>query len=310
MTEARDLSHFVKHLDGGLSHIDLAVEGITCAACMMAIEGGLAAVPNVTRARVNLTNRRVAVEWRDGALDPASVIDRLTELGYRAYPFDPARAEVEEEQEGRFLLRCLGVAAFAAHEHHAAVGVGMVRQRHRHHARAARLLPLAFRPDRAAGRRLCGPAVLPLRGAARSRTKSLNMDVPITLGVLARARHVGRGDAASRRACLFRFRDDAAHVPAGRPCPRPEHATAHPRGRRQPGGAAGGDRRQVRLAEEIREVPVETVRPGDLVLVRPGERIAVDGIVTEGRSEIDQSLVTGETAHGRRAAAPWSMPAP
>lgn len=49
--------------------------------------------------------------------------------------------------------------------------------------------------------------------------------------------------------------------------------------------------------EEIREVPIAAIHAGDLVLVRPGERIAVDGVVTEGRSEIDQSLVTGETAH-------------
>jgi Cu2+-exporting ATPase len=46
---------------------------------------------------------------------------------------------------------------------------------------------------------------------------------------------------------------------------------------------------------ELAEVPVGLVRPGDLVLVRPGERIAVDGVVTEGRSEVDQSRVTGET---------------
>lgn len=50
-------------------------------------------------------------------------------------------------------------------------------------------------------------------------------------------------------------------------------------------------------SDEIREVPVEAIEPGDVVLVRPGERIAVDGEVIEGRSEIDQSLVTGETAH-------------
>jgi Cu2+-exporting ATPase len=49
--------------------------------------------------------------------------------------------------------------------------------------------------------------------------------------------------------------------------------------------------------EEIREVPIAAIRPGDLVLVRPGERISVDGAVVEGRSEVDQSLVTGETAH-------------
>jgi Cu2+-exporting ATPase len=48
--------------------------------------------------------------------------------------------------------------------------------------------------------------------------------------------------------------------------------------------------------EEIREVPVTAIHPGDMVLVRPGERISVDGTVIEGRSEIDQSLVTGETA--------------
>jgi P-type Cu2+ transporter len=46
---------------------------------------------------------------------------------------------------------------------------------------------------------------------------------------------------------------------------------------------------------ELREMPVESIKPGDLVLVRPGERIAVDGVVVQGRSQIDQSLVTGET---------------
>ena len=46
---------------------------------------------------------------------------------------------------------------------------------------------------------------------------------------------------------------------------------------------------------ELAEVPAASVEPGDLVLVRPGERIAVDGVIIEGRSEIDQGLVTGET---------------
>jgi Cu2+-exporting ATPase len=49
------------------------------------------------------------------------------------------------------------------------------------------------------------------------------------------------------------------------------------------------------LATELAEVPAASVQSGDLILVRPGERIAVDGMVIEGRSEIDQSLVTGET---------------
>ena len=98
----------------GLSHIDLAVEGVSCAGCMSKIERGLSAIPDVTLARVNLTDRRVALEWKQGALDPARFIDRLAELGYKAYPFEPVRAEALETEQASFLLRCLGVAAFAA----------------------------------------------------------------------------------------------------------------------------------------------------------------------------------------------------
>ncbi len=47
---------------------------------------------------------------------------------------------------------------------------------------------------------------------------------------------------------------------------------------------------------EAVETPIEAVTPGDLVLARAGDRIAVDGVVEDGRSEVDQSLVTGETA--------------
>ncbi len=50
-------------------------------------------------------------------------------------------------------------------------------------------------------------------------------------------------------------------------------------------------------ADEISEVPVAAIRPGDIVLLRPGERCAVDGTVIDGRSEIDQSLITGETLY-------------
>ena len=83
MSELRDLTHFVHRDDAGTAHLDLAVEGIACPACMAKIEAGLAAVPAVTRARVNLTDRRVAVEW-SGPLDPAHLVDRLAELGFKA----------------------------------------------------------------------------------------------------------------------------------------------------------------------------------------------------------------------------------
>ena len=68
---------------------------------MSKIERGLSAIPDVTLARVNLTDRRLALEWKKGALDPAPFIDRLAELGYKAYPFEPVRAEADGDRAAR-----------------------------------------------------------------------------------------------------------------------------------------------------------------------------------------------------------------
>src|SRR5689334_15004986 len=114
MQATRDFSHYVKDLGAGLKHIDLAVEGVSCAGCMAKIERGLSALPDVTLARVNLTNRRVALEWKQGTLDPARFIDRLAELGYKAYPFEPVRAEAVETEQASILLRWLGVGGVVA----------------------------------------------------------------------------------------------------------------------------------------------------------------------------------------------------
>ena len=98
-----------------------------------------------------------------------TIIATLEEIGYRGHPFVPLRAEQEEAAEARRLTRCLAVAGLRRHEHHAAVGVGVVRQRHRHHAGDARLLPLGLGADRAAGGGLCRPAVLRERLARAAR---------------------------------------------------------------------------------------------------------------------------------------------
>ena len=77
MTEARDLSIFVKRDAQGIAHMELAVEGVGCAGCIRKIENGLKQLPGITDARLNFTNRRLAVDWRDKALNAAEVIDAL-----------------------------------------------------------------------------------------------------------------------------------------------------------------------------------------------------------------------------------------
>ena len=76
MAQALDLSAFVQHRDG-TAHIDLAVEGVGCAACIRKIEGGLKQIPGVVEARLNFSNRRLAVDWREDELAAGTLIAAL-----------------------------------------------------------------------------------------------------------------------------------------------------------------------------------------------------------------------------------------
>jgi P-type Cu2+ transporter len=294
MQATRDFSHYVKDLGSGLSHMDLAVEGVSCAGCMSKIERGLSAIPDVTLARVNLTDRRVALEWKEGTLDPSRFIDRLAELGYKAYPFETVRAEAVEAENSRFLLRCLGVAAFAT------MNVMMLSipvwsggdmipaQRDFFHWLSALIaLPAAAY----AGQPFFRSAIHALR------TRNVNMDVPISIGVtlalgmsvvetLHHAEHAYFDAAIMLLTFLLvgryldqRMRLKTRAVAGNLAALKAETAAKF----------VGPD--------EISEVPVAAIHPGDIVLLRPGERCSVDGVVIEGRSEIDQSLITGETLY-------------
>jgi Cu2+-exporting ATPase len=295
MQAARDFSHYVRNLDSGLAHIDLAVEGVSCAGCMAKIERGLSAIPDVTLARVNLTDRRVALEWRRGELDPSRFIDRLAELGYKAYPFERPGAEAKEAEDSRFLLRCLGVAAFASMNvmmlsvpvWSGSAGDMIPEQRDFFHWLSALIvLPAAAY----AGQPF-------FRSAFRAlRARQVNMDVPICIGVtlalaMSLVETIGHAEHAYFDAAIMlltflligryldqRMRLKTRTVAGNLAALKAETAT--------------------RLGDgEICQVPVAAIRPGDIVLLRPGERCAVDGSVVEGRSEIDQSLITGETVY-------------
>jgi P-type Cu2+ transporter len=292
MAGTRDLSHFVRHLDGGVARMELAVDGLLSAGCTQTIEGGLAAIPDITLARVNLADRCVAVEWLDGKVDPARFINRLSELGFRAHPYDAGRSVAGGKQAMVALLYGLGVAAIAAiaiMSLPAWCGTGAdisAGQRDFLHWLAA---VIGFPAAAYAGRPFFVSAV---RAMAAGH---LNADVAVSAGI-----------ALALGVCVFETLNHAvevsydstllllAFVLMGRLL---EQATLQ-RAQADAGNLATlGDATVTRFVSEteLAEVPAGSVRPGDLVLVRPGERIAVDGTVSEGRSEIDQSLVTGET---------------
>jgi P-type Cu2+ transporter len=294
MQARRDFSHYVRNLDSGLSHIDLAIEGVSCAGCMSKIERGLSALPDVTLARVNLTDRRVALEWKQGALDPARFIDRLAELGYKAYPFEPVRAEALETEQAGFLLRCLGVAAFAA------MNVMMLsvpvwsgnltdmipEQRDFFHWLSALIaLPAAAYSGQPF-----------FRSAFRAlRARSTNMDVPISIGIVLA---LGMSVVETIHHAEHAYFDAALMLITFLVAGRYLDQSMRRRTRAVAGNLAALKAETATKfvgADEISEVPIAAVQAGDIVLLRPGERSAVDGSVIEGQSKIDQSLITGET---------------
>src|SRR5512138_633654 len=296
MALARDYSHYVKQLDAGIDHLDLAVEGVSCAGCMAKIERGLSAMPAVTRARVNLTDRRLAVEWRKGAVDPAALIDRLAELGYKAYPFETASAEAREVEQSRFLLRCLGVAAFATMNvmmlsipvWSGNVSDMLPEQRDFFHWLSALIvLPAAAY----AGQPFFQSAWRALRAGG------VNMDVPISIGVILA---LGMSVVETMQHAEHAYFDAAVMLLTFLLAGRYLDQNMRRRTRAVAGNLAALKAETAAKfvgPDEISQVPVAAIHPGDIVLLRPGERCAVDGTVIEGRSEIDQSLITGETLY-------------
>jgi Cu2+-exporting ATPase len=300
MTEtAVDLSHYAKPRADGTLGMELAVEGVACGACINRIESAVKKLPGVTEARLNFTNRRLHVAWADGALEPAQILKALEANGYRGHPFVPLRAEQEEAAEARRLTRYLAVAGFAAMNimllsvsvwSGNATDITPETRDFFHWASALIALPAAAY----AGQPFFKSAWRALRSGA------LNMDVPITVGVtlaltmsVVETAHHARSAYFDSAIMLLFF------LLVGRTL---DHAM-----RRKTRAVAGNlaalkaDTAHRFIGGELVNVPVAALKAGDRVLVKPGERVPADGSVIGGVSEIDDSVITGETA--RRAAA-------
>ncbi|HEY4406815.1 MAG TPA: heavy metal translocating P-type ATPase [Xanthobacteraceae bacterium] len=301
MTETLDLSMFVSHGEAGTAHMTLAVEGVGCAGCIRKIEGGLKQLPGILDARLNFTNRRLAVDWREDEIDAAKVIEALQRIGYRAHPFEPERAEADEAKQARWLMKCLAVAGFAA------MNV-MLLSVSVWSGNASDMTP----QTRDLFHWLSALIALPAAGYAGQpffqsalraiRARHLNMDVPISLGVILA---LGMSVAETAMHAEHAYFDSAVMLLFFLLCGRYlDHAMRRKTRAVAANLAALKGQFAHRLEDggEVVRVPAEAVKPGDRLLVRPGERIPADGTVISGSSEIDESLITGETERRKIAA--------
>ncbi len=288
-----DLSLFAKPKGEGTFAMDLAIDGIACGACIGKIESAVKRLPGITEARLNYTNRRLHVAWAD-PFKPARIIETLESMGYRGHPFIPLRAEQEEAAEASRLLRCLAVAGFAAMNImllSVSVWSGNVTditpetRDFFHWASALIALPAAAY----AGRPFFASAWQALR------TRSLNMNVPISLGVILA---LGMSVVETANHAEHAYFDSAVMLLFFLLCGRTlDHAM-----RRKTRAIAGnlaalkGDTAHRFVGDELVNVPVAALKADDRVLVKVGERVPADAEVIAGASELDESLITGETA--------------
>ena len=271
------------------AQIALSLPTIHCSACITKIEKALNADPRVHSARVNLTLKRASIEADDDvtAQDMKSLVEGL---GYEAHELDPGTLNATaNDRAGRNLLMRLAVAGFASMNVMLLSvsvwsGAEDATRDMFHWISAAIALPtIAF-----SGQPFFANAWAALKN------RQLNMDVPITLAILLAVVTSLWETSLSGEHAYF---DAALALPffllAGRYLDHRTRAVA--RSAAQELTALEVPRAVLLRDGQEQTVAVAELAVGDMVLVRPGGRMPVDGEIVEGTSEIDRSLLTGET---------------
>lgn len=275
----------------GQRSVDLLLEGVHCSACVWLVERLGRVVPGVVSARLDLSRNVVSLTWDPEVTQLSALARGLDSLGYAPHPLASGTEPVSTAAERELLLR-LGIAGAAA-------GNVMLM--------AFALYGGAFSGMEAqyqalfrwASFGIATPTVfwagaVFFRGAwAALRTRTPHMDVPVSVGIIvgyvggASNTIRGQGEIYFDSLCTLIFL-----LLVGRYLQQ----THQRRSRSQSElllALAPHTARLVQNGEE-REVPADSVQPLDVICVRTGDRIAVDGVVARGIASIDTSLLTGE----------------
>ena len=280
------------HEVGDAREINLLVEGIHCAACIWLIEQTLNKLPGVLSARVNLSAKRLLLRWDRRRIKLSEILERLARIGYAAVPFDPETAEGNLKKQNRALLFRIVFAGFAMMN---LLWISIALYTGANQGEFRDLFHWV-------GFFLATPTLFYsgwpfLRGAWTSlRTGHLGMDLPIAIGATvtwAYSSWITFTGAPDHEVYFDTVVNFIFVILVGR------HLEAI--SKRQ---AVAATQRLLDLQPRVaillddegeRTVSIRRIKPGHKVLVKPGAKIPVDGVVLEGRSTVDEAMLSGES---------------
>ncbi len=292
---AADPRAFVKQSENGDYRLELLVRGAKCAGCLGKIEGGVGAIPGIKTSRLNLSTGRFVAIWDNANIDARQIVQKIVDLGYGAIPFQSEIAEVQKDLEARELLIAMAVAGVATmfvmmfsepiwiSGKSGEMGIGTITLFHWLSAIVA--IPAGA---------FAGQVFFKSAWAALKKGHA-NMDVPISLAIILTAflsiyATINKSAHAFFDAIVMlefflligRYLDHRLRQKsriAAQELLALQAVTAQ----------------RLNKDNSITSVAVSNVLPDDVLVVLPGDRIPVDGIITQGTSQADFSMINGET---------------
>jgi Cu2+-exporting ATPase len=285
-------AEFATRAVDGLVEATVLIEGLTCAACVWVIERHLEALDGIRSVRVNLVSHRATVVWDPALCGLRAVVTHLAEIGFSARPDRPDVAATMERDERRTALIRLGVSGLGTMNvmtYAVALYLGAVDGMEPGVQQFLRwMCLLVTTPVVFIGARPF------FEGAFRDvRLGRPGMDVPVALAIAGAylvsgwAVVQGTGEVYFESACMFTF-----FLGAGRYL---EMNVRH-RSASLCRELLESSPRVALLADDAGErvVPAASLVIGDRFVVRPGEMLPADGTIVEGRSSVEEALLTGE----------------
>ncbi|TYO92739.1 heavy metal translocating P-type ATPase, partial [Desulfallas thermosapovorans] len=278
--------------------LDLAIGGMSCAACAARVEKGLKSLPGVADATVNLATEKATVTYYPGQVNAAALVNAVEKLGYQARKIDDHYTDREKDERDREIKRqrflFIFAAVFSAPLFAGMLGMLAPLEGFFPHILHNALFQFFFATpvQLVAGYHFYRDAYTALRN------RSANMSVLVAMGtsvayiystvVTFWGHRLGLQHVYFESSAVLLTLILLGKMLEARAKGKTSEAL------KKLAGLQAKTARVIRGGIEV-DVPVEEVLVGDLVVVRPGEKVPVDGVIREGHSTVDESMLTGES---------------